>query len=155
LSVFDLRHEVEDADGLAGALSEYVRELSKHSDLRVHLTLDEQGTQLSRSAETELLRIAQEAIGNVHKHAHAINVWVRLSTDASGFRLVVEDDGIGQASPRSGHYGLHTMRERAARIGATLEVAARPDGGTVVTLISAQPATREGHHDDHQRLARR
>ena len=132
-----------------------MRELSTHSDLRVHLTLDEQSTQLSRHAETEVLRIAQEAIGNVHKHAHAINVWVRLSTDGSDFRLVVEDDGIGQATPRPGHYGLHTMRERAARIGAILEITARPDGGTVVTLQTRQPATQEGNNDDHQRLARR
>ena len=68
-SVFDLRHEVDEAGGLSGALSEYVRELSTHSDLRVHLTLDERGARLPRRTEAELLRIAQEAIGNVHKHA--------------------------------------------------------------------------------------
>ncbi len=135
-SVFDLRHDLDDGRTLSGALSDYVRQLSTHSDLRVHLTLDERGSRLPRRAEEELLRIAQEAIGNVHKHARAINLWVSLSTDGTDVRLTVEDDGVGSAAPRPGHYGLHTMRERARRINADLEVGVRHDGGTVVTLQS-------------------
>ncbi|WP_180933367.1 sensor histidine kinase [Nocardioides ungokensis] len=155
LSVLDLRHEVDGSDDLSGALSEYVRQLSAHSDLRVHLMLDEQSAQLSRRVTTEVLRVAQEAIGNVHKHAHAVNVWVRFSASGSNFRLAVEDDGVGAPTPRPGHYGLHTMRERAARIGATLDITPRHDGGTVVSLQSPQSTCPEGTHDAHQRLARR
>jgi len=155
LSVLDLRHEIDGSEDLSGALSDYVRQLSAHSDLRVHLMLDEQRTRLSRRDATEVLRIAQEAIGNVHKHARAVNVWVRFSTSGSSFRLVVEDDGIGQVVSRPGHYGVHTMRERATRIGATFDITPRHDGGTVVSLQSAQPMLQEGHHDAHQRLARR
>lgn len=154
-SVFDLRQEVEGNGGVSAALSEYVRELSSHSDLRVHLTLDERGAQLTRRTETEVLRIAQEAIGNVHKHARAINVWVRLRVLGSEVQLVVEDDGVGGATQRVGHYGMHTMRERADRLGADLEIAPRQDGGTVVTLRSRPAVTNTmgAHHD--QRLARR
>lgn len=155
LSVLDLRHEVDGSGDLSGCLSEYVRQLSAHSDLRVHLMLDERRTQLPSRDATEVLRIAQEAIGNVRKHARAVNVWVRFSTNGDTFRLVVEDDGIGHPAPRPGHFGLHTMRERALRIGATLEIAARHDGGTVVALQSAQPKRHEGDRDDDQRLARR
>jgi len=156
-SVFDLRHEIVESGSVSGALSEYVRELSSHSNLRVHLTLDERGTRLGHRTETELLRIAQEAIGNVHKHARAINVWVSLTVSGTDFRLVIADDGIGGASPRAGHYGLHTMRERGQRIDAELEVGTRPDGGTVVTLQSRRSTTSLKGTDrhEHHRLARR
>ncbi len=155
-SVFDLRHDIDVAGGLSGALSEYVRELSTQSDLRVHLTLDERGTPASRLTEAEVLRIAQEALGNVRRHAHAVNVWVRLTTDGCRVRLVVEDDGIGRVVPRPGHYGLHTMRERAELINADLDISPRADGGTVVTLQSRhQPSTQRGDHHDNERLARR
>lgn len=155
-SVFDLRHEVEQAGSLSGALAEYVRELSSHSDLRVHLTLDERGARLPRRTEGELLRIAQEALGNVHKHAGAINVWVGLTVNGNDVRLVVEDDGVGGAIPRAGHYGLHTMRERAERIDADLAVDVRHDGGTVVTLRSRPTVTTtKGATRHDQRLARR
>ena len=154
-SVFDLRHDLDQAGSVSGALSEYVRELSSHSDLRVHLTLDERGARISRRTQTELLHIAKEAIGNVHKHARAINVWVRLTVAEGEVRLVVEDDGIGGASPRAGHYGLHTMRERAARIDADLEFGIRHDGGTIVTLRSRPTATTMLGAQDDQRLARR
>lgn len=155
-SIFDLRHDVEDDESLSGALAEYVRELGAHSDLRVHLTLDERGARLPRRTEGELLRIAQEALGNVHKHASAINVWVRLAVNGDDVCLVVEDDGVGGASPRTGHYGLETMQERAQRVNADLEVAARNDGGTVVTLRSRSAVTiTEGTPRHVQRLARR
>lgn len=160
-SVADLRTEVgvEDglADGLSGALSSYVGELGHHCDLRIHLHLDERGARPPRHVEREVLRIAQEAIANVRQHARAINLWVRLTTDAHQLRLVVEDDGIGNVAPREGHFGLVGMRERAERIDGALEVGVRPDGGTVVTLHTgvATAPTMEGDSDDRQRLARR
>ena len=155
-SVFDLRHEVDAEGSLSAALSEYVRELSTHSDLRVHLTLDERAALLSRRTEAEMLRIAQEAICNVHKHAKAINVWVSLTLSGPSVRLVVEDDGVGGAAPRTGHFGMHTMRERASRIGADLDVSTRHDGGTAVTLRLRRSATDTiGVHGRDRRLAHR
>lgn len=166
-SVFDLRHDVAAAGSLSAAVTDYVHELSARSDLRVHLTLAERDGRLPCRTEEELLRIAQEAIGNVLKHAHAVNLWVRLTTCDDGFTLVVEDDGVGQAAPRPGHYGLHTMAERAERMTAVLTIEARHDGGTVVTVCSRHAAARtipttgttvnqiQGEHDDDQRLARR
>ncbi|GAA2150381.1 hypothetical protein GCM10009844_31250 [Nocardioides koreensis] len=154
-SVFDLRQDVDEAAGVSAALSEYVQELSTHSELRVHLTLDEREARLPRRTETELLRIAQEAIGNVHKHARAINVWVNLRTIGSDLQLVVEDDGVGGAIPRTGHYGMHTMRERAERIDADLEIGNRQDGGTIVTIRSRSRAAGTNGEQHDQRLARR
>lgn len=145
LSIFDLRHGLG-GDQLAGALAEYVREVSHGSDLRVHLTLDESGPGLAPRVQTELLRVAQEAIGNVRKHAGAQNLWVTLVADGALIALHVEDDGVGNASPKRRHFGLDTMRERAERIGADLTIEPRPAGGTIVRLLTRSNDTPEGKH---------
>jgi signal transduction histidine kinase len=150
LSILDLRHGVDEAGGLSGALAEYVREVSGRTNLRAHLTLDENGEQLSRRTEAELLRIAQEAVGNVRKHAHAENLWLTLATEGRNLRLTVADDGVGTAAPKSGHYGMHTMRERAEAIGAELLVEDRPGGGTIIT-VQSRAVAKEGTRDDHHR----
>jgi signal transduction histidine kinase len=154
-SIYDLRHEMAD-QALSGALAEYAREVSAGSDLRVHLTFDEQGPALHRRTEAEVLRVAQEAITNARKHARAINLWVTFATDGKSVSLVVEDDGIGSAGPKDRHYGMHTMRERAERIGAQLTVADRRDGGTVVSLrsTSLSPIGDDRSHE-HSRPAGR
>jgi signal transduction histidine kinase len=155
-SIFDLRQGVDEAGGLSGALAEHVREVCTRSGLRVHLLFDEKGAPLSALTEGELLRIAQEAISNVRKHASAVNLWLTLATQDDWLRLVVEDDGIGATAARSGHYGLHTMRERAERIDADLTISERPDGGTAVTVQSRTHApSAPGDRHDHHRAARR
>ena len=149
-SIFDLRQEVTDGR-LSSPLADYAREVSHSSGLQVHLSLAESGAPLPPRAATEVLRVAQEAIGNVRKHARADNLWVSLASDGSSLRLEVADDGVGKAEPRDHHWGLQTMRERAAGVGAELDVAPRPGGGTVVTLRSPTTApfegdTPHGHH---------
>ena len=134
-SIFDLRHEVSNRS-LATAISDYANAVAAQSELRVHLTLDEAGTHLSSRTRTEVLRVAQEAIGNVRRHAKAASLWVTWTTDAQSLCLRVEDDGIGNAAPREQHYGLHTMRERAELLGASLTVQERPGGGTILELRS-------------------
>ena len=69
LSIFDLRSEVQSTVGLGTALSDYVRQVGASSNLTVHLVLDESPVRLPIDAETELLRIAQEAVTNARKHA--------------------------------------------------------------------------------------
>jgi signal transduction histidine kinase len=155
LSLFELHQDSSSGEGLGAALTAYVRELSARSDLRVHLTLDEHEVRLATRTEAEVMRIAQEAIGNAHRHARAINLWITLVAHGSDLRLVIEDDGVGGALPRPGHYGLRTMQQRSQHIGADLEVGPRPDGGTVVRLNSraARGATKGRRDDD--RLAHR
>ena len=154
-SIFDLRHEVSNRS-LPAALADYANAVAAQSDLRVHLTLDEAGTPLSSRTQTEVLRVAQEAIGNVRRHAYASNLWVSWTTDAQSLSLRIEDDGVGHAAPREQHFGLHTMRERAAHIGATLSVLDRLGGGTVIELSSR---TLDQPHEEaagaHHRAARR
>jgi signal transduction histidine kinase len=101
---------------------------------------------LSAATEQEILRIAQEAIHNVKKHAGASELTVQLEYLPEEVHLEVRDDGKGldangKLDPRSGHYGLTGMKERAAAIGGTLEVTGTPGEGTTVRLRT--PAPRE------------
>ena len=118
----------------------------------MHLSLAESGPPLAARTATEVLRVAQEAIGNVRKHARADNLWVTLESDGSRLSLEVRDDGVGNAGPRDHHWGLQTMRERAKAVGAELDITTRPDGGTVVSLRSPMTAPHEGEtaHGHHR-----
>jgi len=94
---------------------------------------------LEAEMEREILRIAQEAIHNVKKHAGAKHAFVQLEYGPSEIALEVRDDGRGfvaSETPESpaGHFGLTGMRERAAAIGGTLEVTSEQDMGTTVRL---------------------
>jgi len=96
--------------------------------------------------EREILRVAQEAIHNVNKHAGAKQLSVQLEYGPGEIALEVRDDGRGfkaeeEAESPPGHYGLTGMRERAAAIGGTLEVTSEPGEGTAVRLRA--PAPRE------------
>ena len=150
-SIFDLRHEVSDGR-LASSLADYAREVGHATGLRVHLSLAESGPPLPPRTATEVLRVAQEAIGNVRKHARADNMWVTLESDGSRLSLEVRDDGVGSAGPRDNHWGLQTMRERAKTVGAELDITTRPDGGTAVSLRSPMTAPHEGEtaHGHHR-----
>ena len=134
LSIFDLRSEIESAAGLGSTLSDYVRWVGATSHLTVHLILDESPDRLRVDAETELLRIAQEAITNARKHAGALNLWVTCSVDPPAALLRVEDDGRGLGQARADSYGLEIMAERAQRIGGQLFVGGREGGGTLVEV---------------------
>ncbi|MFP5236078.1 MAG: two-component regulator propeller domain-containing protein [Acidobacteriota bacterium] len=97
---------------------------------------------LPPGSEREIVRIAQEAIHNVKKHAGAKHMNVQLEYTPGEIALEVRDDGQGIAqtnqdgefgSPR-GHFGLTGMRERAAALGGKLEITSEPGVGTTVRL---------------------
>jgi len=98
---------------------------------------------LPPGTEQEILRVAQEAIHNVKKHAGAHTLTVQLEYGAEKIALEVRDDGRGFAVESmenvSGHYGLTGMRERAASIGGHLEVSSEPGQGTAVRLEAHLP----------------
>jgi ligand-binding sensor domain-containing protein len=101
---------------------------------------------LPAETESELMRVAQEAIHNVKKHAHASQLWVQLEYGPEMVTLEVRDDGRGGALEQAmgtsaGHFGLTGMKERAAAIGGTLEVSSSRSEGTTIRL--SVPARRE------------
>jgi signal transduction histidine kinase len=91
---------------------------------------------LSPHAALQLLRVAQEALTNVLKHARATRVEVRLRHHGDMLEMEVEDDGRGLAAgpQRQGH-GLGNMRSRAERLGGVLEVRSGPAGTCVVLRL--------------------
>ncbi|MDX2061333.1 MAG: two-component regulator propeller domain-containing protein [Gemmatimonadales bacterium] len=94
---------------------------------------------LSRSVQTECLRIVDEALMNVRKHAEATTVQVDLDYRPRELVLTVRDDGRGfdpeAVARRPGHWGLLGIRERAERIGASLVLTSRPGEGTRFSLV--------------------
>jgi signal transduction histidine kinase len=86
--------------------------------------------------EQELYRLAQEALNNVLKHAHASRVQVRLDVAGNPALLEVCDDGAGfEPSLRDGAgFGVRGMRERAERLGGTLRIESAPGDGTRVLV---------------------
>ncbi len=139
LSIFDLRTAVDESVGLSRTLSDYVQRVSKQAGLVVHVSADESPHhRLPLATEIELLRIVQEAVTNVRRHAFANNLWLTVVVNPPHAHVVVTDDGRGLGSPRPDSMGITGMRERAQRIGAELSVRNREDGnGTVVELVLA------------------
>ena len=107
---------------------------------RIDLSFDEQlpDLQLSVAQEFQVLRIVQEALANIAKHAHAQRAWLTIRRHPERIEVVVEDDGNGVPDPPAAdgesHYGLEIMRQRAASLGGTLDVGPRAGGGTRVYL---------------------
>lgn len=131
------RHEA----GLPVMLAEYAEQFSRLSDVPVEVTIAPSIRQLvlPPEAELQLVRLVQEALTNVRKHACATRAWVSLKNGGPSLQLVIGDDGCG-FDPNTGgelphmHHGLGGMRERAEAIGAAFEVETRPGGGTLVTV---------------------
>jgi signal transduction histidine kinase len=130
-----LRPSVLDDLGLVPALDWLLSDLAGRTQIRI--ALEEVGDRLLLSSEQELVifRVAQEALHNIERHAHASQVVVRLANDGGRRCLDVSDDGCGfdPAQVRQGGLGLAGMQERARLIGAKLDVTSR-QGSTRVRL---------------------
>jgi len=153
LSIFDLRTDVGPATSLTAVLADHARAIGAQSGLTVHLELAETPSRLRIETETELLRIAQEAITNARKHAGARNLWVTCRIDPPEALLRVADDGRGMTPGRLDSYGFDIMKERSERIGGRFEVSERSGGGTVVQVTTGLAQQRGVHADP--RAARR
>lgn len=134
-----LRPVVLDDLGLAAGLRSLAAGLSGFEvELDVDLDLEAGSPPLAPHVETAVYRVAQEALQNVQKHAASTLVRVLLHRRAGGLELSVIDDGLGfepEEEPDPLSYGLEGMRERAALLGARLEVRSLPGSGTTVRLL--------------------
>ena len=120
--------------GLVGAVRDMLQPFQARTGIQVDLSVAGQEPDLTGEEAQALFRIAEEALSNVELHAAARQVAVRLAFGSDRIDLEIQDDGVGfdpTAVDRS-RYGLTGMQERAAMIGAKLEVSSRSDGGTRV-----------------------
>ena len=144
-----LSHELHPAvlqeAGLPAALSSYCEEFSKLRGIPIAYQADESVEELSPGAALCIYRIAQEALGNVAKHAHAKQVGVRLTRSDTRVCLVVSDDGVGfnaDGSGKAGGLGLINMRERVRQLNGTFEFDSAPGRGTTVKAeVPFRPAS--------------
>jgi signal transduction histidine kinase len=135
MSIFDLRAGVNDTISLGTSLSEHAQRVGNQSGLVVTATVDESPQRrLPIAVEVELLRIVQEAITNVRRHARASNLWLSVTVEPPRAHITVMDDGRGLRPGRADSFGITGMRERAARIGAKLHVGPGPKSGTLVEI---------------------
>ena len=135
--------------GLDGSLRDAVETQTALSGLAILTDLAAASDGLSEAAQTVALRIAQEALQNIRKHAGATNVLVATRLDGTDWVLEVRDDGRGfdtgaVAARGRRNFGLQFMRERAELIGARFEVQSRPEAGTVVRLAIPLPRKENG-----------
>ncbi len=161
-SVQTLRTEIGESDSLGTAIGSLARHLSASSGIPIHVTLDEKTTRLRPEIESELLRIAQEAMTNAVRHAGASAINVQCSVAPPAAEIVVTDNGRGLGARREDSHGLEIMRERAALIDGELTVVDnRPHGTTVSVRLegsgvsslqsSAGPETLS--HESRRKLA--
>ncbi|MHA7682379.1 cache domain-containing protein [Cupriavidus sp. PET2-C1] len=150
----NLRPALLDDLGLFAALEHLAREMQEGSGLQISVSHTGKPRELADEQATALYRIAQEALTNVERHAHARHVTLVLAFDANATRLTVQDDGAGfdvarmQLDPKRG-IGLRNLRERIAALGGEFDIVSGPGStrlSAAVPVVPAQSAAR--YHPD-------
>jgi signal transduction histidine kinase len=134
LLLFELRPPLLDDLGLAGALKARLQAVEARAGLETDFE-DHSGDQrLGQSTEHELFRVAQEALNNVLKHAHATRIGVRLDVSQTAVALEIADNGVGFTPELdgAGGFGLDGMRQRIERLGGKLRIDTGRGNGTRV-----------------------
>jgi signal transduction histidine kinase len=131
--IFELRPESLETEGLVAAIEKQVASTRARHQIAIEAELMEE-PDCRLDVKEALYRITQEALQNVVKHAAASRATVELARDDGTLRLTVTDDGRGfdPSEEFPGHIGLHSMPERAAKLGGTVVVESGPGRGTRV-----------------------
>lgn len=134
-----LRPSQLDDLGLAAALRSHLDRQARVAGIASHFDALEAPAEIAADTETACFRVAQEAINNVLRHAHARNLWLRLFTERGELALSVRDDGSGfdvdSVRRRAGapaSLGLVGMEERVALAGGSFDLRSKPGAGTVM-----------------------
>ncbi|MEO8307599.1 MAG: CHASE3 domain-containing protein [Pseudomonadota bacterium] len=133
----DLRPTLLDNMGLLEALRWHAGQVCDQASLALQIRFPQHDPQISDLAATAVFRVVQEALTNIAKHAAARNVLLELRDFDGGYKIIVEDDGIGMApgrSSRPGAHGLTGMKYRMLSIDGSLDIAAATPRGMRVML---------------------
>jgi signal transduction histidine kinase len=147
-SILELRRDAMKTPNVVESLREVAERTERTYGVHVDISVNgRRPTQCSSDVDLQLFRIGQEAITNAIRHGHATEVRILVSYEKDRVRLSVCDNGCGfapddQQSAREpgAHFGLQTMRERAARISGRLEIVSSPGSGTTVETLIPVPA---------------
>jgi signal transduction histidine kinase/ligand-binding sensor domain-containing protein len=146
--VVNLHASFEKSGDLAQSLARVGEDIASGSEVTVCVTVEGRVQKLDPVALDEIYCIGREAMMNAFRHAKGQSIEVEVDYAPWVFRLRIRDDGRGidpkiLQSGRPGHIGLASMRERADRIGAQLEIISGPDAGTEIELsVPASQAYR-------------
>ena len=134
--IFEVRPDALAEAGLVTALTRQAAALTARSGITVTVTGPGEGPPVPAAAEEQAYRVALEALHNAVKHSGARQASVTIANLGDTVEVAVADNGAGfdPTAIGPGHLGLRTMRERAAQVGATLDLQARPGEGTTVRL---------------------
>ena len=139
----DVRQAIDDlrispnSEGLAGWLSETCLEFEENTGIVLNLAGSPAAENLSPEIQVQLIRIIQEALSNVRKHAEASQAWIDYSQEGQDFLVEIRDDGRGfypEELPGVSKYGLQGMRERSDLIGADFQIISATEEGTIVKV---------------------
>lgn len=135
-AIDQLRISIYDAP-LAELLQEALDEFRESSGIPAEWVVEPQELRLPVEVNAQLVRIVQESLSNVRKHAHAHHVQIRSAIKEDWLILEVRDDGVGfqpEEVSRHSQYGLRGMKERAELIGAELQIISQPNQGATVQV---------------------
>ncbi len=158
--ILGLRTSLSQERDFVETLRDYLVRWQEQSQVPVELELPTPAPQIKPAAELQLIRIVQEALANVRKHAAARHAWVRIASRNGQVEVVVEDDGSGFDPSALGRgtfprFGLATMRERVESVGGDLEIDSAPGKGTrVVVRLPADTAQAQAAGDPYARAHR-
>lgn len=145
-AVWALRPSDLDGVDLGEAVTRFIDRIRREAKPTIELRLTGRPTRRNPQDEGELFRIVQEAVTNSLRHAEAGAVTVSLRWGEDSIEIVVADDGRGfnPTQPAEG-FGFVSMRERAARIGATIDFVSAPGAGTGVHITLSGHEQRGSH----------
>lgn len=144
--ILGLRTTSIQESGLSDIIRDFLDRFSRQWGLETELRLENGDWSLTPSAEMQLLRVIQEALSNVRRHAEAQRVEVSFNRDTANLHVTVCDDGKGfdPQAVSEGHHGLRIMQERLTGVGGALSVESESGKGTCihidVPLAAAQPS---------------
>lgn len=136
----DLNPPVLDEYGLVAAIKWYSGDFSHRTGIATHVNADAFEPRLAPSVEKILFRLVQESLNNVAKHAEASHVVIGVKSNKESVSLTVKDNGKGfdqlavKEPTSQPHWGLLSMQQRAASIGALLAIDSTPGMGTRVSV---------------------
>jgi len=148
-AILGLRETVSPAGGIAGTLRQYLQKFSRQAGIKAELEVQgDEAPQLWPEAEVQLVRVIQEALTNVRKHANADKAWVRIRRHNGEVNINIEDNGQGfdPALVRANgqRFGVRIMRERVETVGGRFEIESSSGCGTKVQIYL--PAAQANNH---------
>jgi signal transduction histidine kinase len=124
---------------LLDAIAQIGNKLTSDSHVKLETRLEGQPYSLPEASENNLLRIAQEALTNAVRHAHASSIYVFLAYRTGSVLLEIGDTGQGMSGGEPSGFGVDGMRQRASQIGGEIKILSDPGRGTriMVTVPNA------------------